>query len=118
MKNQDTTENATAVSVGSSAWLGRVVRVHNGPGGAEIYGTCVSALHAVLGIDGDTALVGMVGDNNLSCVPVRALVHATPQEMQAYAEFEWDRSAFVRKVPLSSPNTKFRDAEDRAAPPL
>lgn len=94
-----------AQGIVSSDLLGRIVRVHDNPGGARIYGTARDALHAVLSVDGEYAEVALIGDDNLSRVPVRALVLATPDELTAYARAEWDRSSFVRKVP-AWPNNK------------
>ena len=82
-------------------WLGKVVRVNDGPGGARIYGTDSRALHAVLHIKGQLAYLGMVGSDNLSVVPIKALVLATREEMDEYSSdsADWDRKAFVSKIP-------------------
>jgi hypothetical protein len=88
----------------SGALLGRVVRVHDGAGGARIQGTSVLALHAVLAITGDSATVALLGDDNLSEVPVTALMLATPEDLADCACQVWDRSAPVTKSRARRPN--------------
>lgn len=90
-------ENAESPAPPPVEWIGRVVRIHDGPGGARIHGTSILALHVVLTVSSDSAEVAMIGDNNLSVVPVSALVAATPEEIASYATQEWDRRAKVEK---------------------